>query len=349
MDEFRSKLGLPRSGEPIIIAEIAQAHDGSLGLAHAHIDAAARAGVDVVKFQTHIADAESTPAEPWRVKFSPQDATRFDYWRRMEFTESQWLGLRDHASELGLGFLSSPFSPEAVDMLKRIGVAGWKVASGEVTNLPLIEMMASTGQPILLSSGMSSFEELDDAVGVAARHGAPLALFQCTTMYPTPADRVGLNVIAQLRERYDCPVGLSDHSATIFAGLAAIALGASLVEVHLTLSRDMFGPDVPASLTVDELGQLVAGSRFISEALRSEVDKSTLATDLIDLRTTFGKSVVAARDLEAGETVLLEDLALKKPGSGLPVSAMAGLVGRVVARDLPRNTVIRHVDLRSAE
>src|SRR5918994_120475 len=130
---------------PIVIAEVAQAHDGSLGLAHAFIDAIAAAGADAVKFQTHIAEAESHPSEPWRVRFSPADGTRFDYWKRMEFTEDQWTGLREHAHERGLAFLSSPFSLEAVELLKRVGVAGWKVASGEVSNLELLDAMVRAG------------------------------------------------------------------------------------------------------------------------------------------------------------------------------------------------------------
>src|ERR671925_320777 len=143
-----------------IVAEVAQAHDGSLGTAHAFIDACARAGADAIKFQTHIAAAESTPGEPWRVKFSPQDATRYDYWKRMEFTEEQWHGLKRHADERGLLFLSSPFSPDAVDLLKRVGVAGWKVASGEISNEPMLATMAATGQPVMLSTGMSTNAEI---------------------------------------------------------------------------------------------------------------------------------------------------------------------------------------------
>ena len=148
----------------MIIAEVAQAHDGSLGTAHAYIDAAARAGADAVKFQTHIAAAESSPAEPWRVKFSLQDATRYDYWRRMEFTEEQWAGLRMHADETGLIFLSSPFSVEAAEMLLRVGMRAWKIASGEVNNVPLFECITATRLPVLLSTGMSRLAEIDRAV-----------------------------------------------------------------------------------------------------------------------------------------------------------------------------------------
>src|ERR1051326_9214643 len=138
-------------GRCLIIGEVALTHDGSLGMAHAFIDAIANAGADAVKFQTHIAAAESSPAEPWRVRFSYQDATRFDYWKRMEFTEAQWAGLRDHAREKSLKFLSSPFSVEAVELLKRVGVEAWKIASGEFNNTQMLDCILETGLPVLLS------------------------------------------------------------------------------------------------------------------------------------------------------------------------------------------------------
>lgn len=226
---------------PFVIAEVAQAHDGSLGAAHAYIDLAARAGADAIKFQTHIAAAESTPGEPFRVKFSPQDETRYQYWKRMEFTEPQWRGLVAHAREKQLVFLSSAFSPDAVDLLERLEIPAWKVASGEVSNLPLLERMARTQKPVLLSSGLSSWAELDAAVRTVQTAGAPVAVLQCTTAYPCPPERWGLNVITELRDRYACPVGLSDHSAAIHAGLAAVALGADLLEVHVTFSATASG------------------------------------------------------------------------------------------------------------
>src|SRR5437763_1720168 len=147
----------------LIIGEVGQAHNGSLGMAHAFIDAIANAGADAVKFQTHIASAESTAAEPWRIRFSPQDSTRYEYWKRMEFSEEQWLGLKKHADERGLLFLSSPFSVEAVQLLQRVGVPAWKVASGEISNVPLFEALARTELPVLMSTGMSDLSEIDAA------------------------------------------------------------------------------------------------------------------------------------------------------------------------------------------
>lgn len=329
----------------LIIAEVAQAHDGSLGTAHAFIDAVAEAGVDVVKFQTHIAAAESTPHEPWRVKFSRQDATRYDYWKRMEFTEEQWVGLRKHALEAGLDFMSSAFSLEAVTLLERVGVCGWKVASGEVGNQALLDAMGASGLPVYLSTGMSPLEEIDEAVEALRRRDLPVTVLQCTSMYPTPPESVGLNLLPAFRERWGLPVGLSDHSGTIWPSLAAVALGADVVEVHATLSRHAFGPDVPASLTPEELGRLVEGVRWLERARAHPVDKDAMAEKLSGMRSLFMKSAVARHDLAAGHVLSADDLAAKKPGSGIPADRIPGLVGRQLARDVAADALLSDDDL----
>ena len=328
---------------PLVVGEVAQAHDGSLGLAHAFVDTIADAGADAVKFQTHIAEAESTLGEPFRVAFSRQDASRYNYWHRTAFTEEQWAGLAEHTRERGLLFLSSPFSVEAVELLERVGVPGWKIGSGEVSNVLLLDRVAATGRPVLLSSGMSGYAELDAAVGRLG--GAPFAVLQCTSAYPAPPEQLGLNVLAELRERYGAPVGLSDHSGTIFGSLAAVTLGAALVEVHVTLSRAMFGPDVPASVTPDELRSLVAGVEFVHRARTSPVDKDAAAEDAAPLRALFTKSVVTRRDLAAGEVLSADDLTLKKPGTGLGPERLPTLVGRRVRHDLPADTLIAETDV----
>ena len=329
----------------LVIAEIAQTHDGSLGTAHAYIDAVAGAGADCVKFQTHIAAAESTPDEPWRVRFSPQDETRYQYWKRMEFTEEQWRGLARHAEEQGLVFLSSAFSNEAVDLLERVGIAGWKVGSGEVTNLAMLERMARTGKPVLLSSGMSTWADLDAAVGTVRRHTAPLAVLQCTSAYPCPPEKLGLNLIDELVERYRCPVGFSDHSGGIFAGLAAAVLGARLLECHVVFSRECFGPDVPASITTAELAQLVEGIRFVEKALAHPVDKEAMARELGPMRAIFQKSLVAARDLAPGSVLTEDDLLAKKPGTGIPASRLREVVHLKLKRAVAAGTLLSEEDL----
>jgi len=314
-------------------------------MAHAFIDAIANAGADAVKFQTHIASAESTPSEPWRTKFSRQDATRYEYWKRMEFTPEQWAGLKQHADERGLLFLSSPFSMQAVELLIKVGVAAWKVASGEVGTGQMLDRMAATGLPLMLSTGMSTMREIDEAVARIGHYGLTLAVMQCSSRYPCPPEQVGLNLLAQFRERYGCAVGLSDHSATIFPGLAAAGLGADVLEVHVTLSRDMFGPDVCASLTTSELRQLVDGVRFIEQMLASPVDKDRFAEESQQMRSLFTKSVVAGADLPAGTVLKVEHLMLKKPGSGIPASQLAQVIGDRLVRDVKADQLIMASDL----
>lgn len=333
------------AGNPTIIAEVAQAHDGSLGTAHALVEAAARAGADGVKFQTHIAAAESTLDEPWRVKFSPQDKTRFDYWRRMEFSPGQWGELAVHARELGLIFVSSPFSVRAVELLEGLEVPFWKIASGEVANPELLEAVWATGRPVVFSSGMSDLKELDRAVEETRQRGAEVAVLQCTTAYPCPPQQWGLNVMARLKERYRCPVGFSDHSGDIHAGLAATALGAEMIEVHLTFHRRMFGPDVPASLTVEDLARLVEGARAIRSALDNPVDKNDLSPELNRLKTVFGRSWALAHNLSAGTVLTREHLSLKKPGGGIPVSDLDRLLGRRLRLDKTADRLLAWEDL----
>ncbi len=341
-------MSVPHS-EVLVIAEVAQAHDGSLGAAHAFIDAVAKAGADVVKFQTHIASAESTPQEPWRVKFSAQDATRYDYWKRMQFTEEQWVGLRSHALKAGLDFMSSAFSLEAFELLRRVGVGGWKVASGEVRNGELLERMAATHLPVYLSTGMSPLAEIDEAVTVLKRFDMPVTVLQCTSMYPTPPEKLGLNLIPEFKERWGCPVGLSDHSGTIWPSLAAVALGAEVLEVHVTLSRHAFGPDVPASVTPEELKQLVDGARFLAWARAHPVDKDAMAEELAPVRGLFLKSAVAERDLPAGHVLTRADLAAKKPGTGIPAERIPDLVGRRLARPLAADQLLAGEDLEGGD
>jgi N,N'-diacetyllegionaminate synthase len=328
----------------IIVGEIAQAHDGSLGTAHAFIDAISSAGADAVKFQTHIANAESSPREQFRVKFSLQDKTRYDYWKRMEFSEQQWHGLAQHARERGLIFLSSPFSEEAVDLLFRVGVPAWKIASGEVSNPLLMEHILNTGLPILLSTGMSGLDEIDAAVEQIIASGLPFLILQCTSKYPSLPEDIGLNMMPLFRERYRVPVGISDHSGKIYPGLAAVTIGAAMVEVHVTLSREMFGPDVPASLTTEELRQLVEGVRFIEQALAHPVDKDHVGQQMEPMRLLFGKSLVAKRDLKAGTWLAAEDLTARKPGDGIPSNKITTILGKTLKHDVHQGKFLAEDD-----
>ncbi|MGE4251896.1 MAG: N-acetylneuraminate synthase family protein, partial [Parvibaculaceae bacterium] len=221
-----------------------------------------------------------------------------------------------------------------------------KEATGELTNLDKNADMARDGRPVLLSTGMSAWQEIDAAVGVVRQGNAPFAIFQCTTQYPSPPEAIGLNVLDELRSRYGCAVGLSDHSGTIYPALAAAAAHrAQVIEVHLTLSRDMFGPDVPASLIPSELGQLCDGVRFIETMRASPVDKATMSDAVSAMRKVFFKSVVALDDLAAGTVLRREQLGLKKPGTGIPAADIGRVVGRKLKRAVKGDVPLRQEDL----
>ncbi len=311
-----------------IIAEVGQAHEGSLGILHSYIDALAQTGVDTIKFQTHIAEAESSIYEPFRVKFSYVDKTRYDYWQRMEFSLTQWQGIKQHCQDVGLKFLSSPFSNKAVDLLEKLDVQRYKIGSGETNNLLMLDKIVKTGKDIIVSTGMSSFSEIDKTLSYLNDFGNQVSIMQCTTKYPTEPEDIGLNVIGELQKRYNLPVGFSDHSGKIFASLAAVSLGADIIEVHSVFDKQMFGPDSKSSLTMSDIKQLVDGVRFIEASLSSKVDKGD-NTGFADLKHIFEKTLAINKNKQMGQLIELDDLEAKKPANkGISASDYKMVVGK---------------------
>jgi len=319
-----------------IIAEIGQAHDGSLGILHSYIDALAATGVDAIKFQVHIAEAESSVYEPFRVNFSYEDKTRFDYWKRMEFSIEDWQDIKEHCEKVNLEFIASPFSNAAVDLLEEIGVDSYKIGSGEVSNFLLLEKIAKTRKPVIVSSGMSSYRELDRTVAFLERKKVDFSILQCTTAYPTKPDQYGLNVIAELKKRYKVPIGFSDHSAKTVTAIAAVALGAEIIEFHAVFSRELFGPDANSSLTIAEIKEVVTGIRAISNALDNPVDKKS-SKEFTELKSIFEKSLAVNKNLVKGHILKFEDLEAKKPkGYGINAFEFQNIIGKTVIRDLAK-------------
>lgn len=333
---------LHSSSAPLrLIAEIGSVHDGSLGNALKLIEAAAACGADAVKFQTHIAEAETLPDAPMPAYFTGEP--RLEYFRRTGFSTDQWHQLRAACTHAGVTFLSSPFSLEAIDLLEEIGVAVYKIPSGEVSNLPLLERVAATGKPVLLSSGMSNWAELDAAVA-ALKPGGPITVLQCASAYPCPPERAGLNVLAEMRARYKLPVGFSDHTTGPAAALAAAALGAVVIEKHFAFSRLMYGSDAANAMEPDEFRRLAQGLREIWSMLEHPVDKNDL-TPFKDMKRVFEKSVVTVRSLAAGHVLEREDIAFKKPGDGIPASRWRDVIGRRTRRAVPANQKLTPDDL----
>lgn len=334
-----------KKNNPYIIAEIGQAHEGSLGILHSYIDALAPTGVDAVKFQMHLAEAESSEHETFRVKFSLEDETRFDYWRRMGFSLEQWKGIKQHCDAAGLDFICSPFSNLAVDWLEEIGVEQYKIGSGEVNNFLLLEKIAQTGKPVILSSGMSSYAELDQTVAFLKERNVAFSILQCTTAYPTQPEQYGLNVIQELKKRYNVPIGFSDHSAKTATCIAATALGASILEFHVVFDRQLFGPDSKSSLTISEIQDLVNAVRNIAIALSHPIDKNNTA-EFSTVKQIFEKSLAVNKDLPKNHILTFADLESKKPkGFGMDASRFQEVIGKPLNKDLKQWDFLNEKDI----
>jgi N,N'-diacetyllegionaminate synthase len=326
-----------------IIAEVGSVHDGSFGNAICLIAAAAQAGANAVKFQTHIADAETLLDAPSPSYF--QQEPRAAYFQRTGFTLDQWKELKARCDEQAVEFLSSPFSEEAVDLLERVGLKRYKIPSGEVSNVPLLEKIGSLGKQVILSSGMSSWAELDRAVATIQRFHQNLVVLNCTSEYPCLDEHVGLNVLEEMRARYGLPVGLSDHTLSPYAAFAAVALGASIIEKHFTFSRLMYGSDAAHSMEPAEFAEMVRGIRAIERMIASPVDKAD-TTRFAEMKRIFEKSIVARAGIPEGAVITREMLAFKKPGDGIPAAEAGWVIGRRARRAIGANTRVSLDDLQ---
>lgn len=328
----------------LLVAELGMNHDGSFGQAKALVAAAAAAGADAVKIQTHIADAETLKNAPAPPYF--QAESRHAYFTRTAFSLAQHVELKRHAHAHGVAFLSSPFSAEAVALLAEARVDGLKIPSGEVTNLPLLRLAARTRIPVLLSSGMSSVAELDLAVKTLRSSRGAFAVLQCTSMYPCPDESVGLNLIAKFKARYRCPIGLSDHTSAIFASIAAAVLGARIIERHFTLSKKGYGPDAALSLEPHEFRMMADGIRSVERVLAHPVDKDAMCRSLSGMKRVFEKSVVSLRPIAKGAVIGAADVGLKKPGGGIAPKDFDRVVGARARTDIPAHVRISRAVLR---
>lgn len=328
------KLGNHEIGgeDTFIIAEAGINHDGDLGRARELVEAAAETGVDAIKFQTHFAEDEMLASE---ASADYLKETLYDLMVRMELTLEQHVELKELAESKGLTFLSTPFSRRAVDLLEKVGIVGYKIGSGELTNLPFLGYVAKTGKPMLISTGMSSYQEVERSVAFLKERGTPLAVFNCTSMYPTPPEKVRLPMITAFQESFGLPIGLSDHSATNYSAFAAVALGAKMVEKHFTVSREWPGPDQPSSIEPVELKDLVEGIRSIEKA--SQLGQKEILPEEEPLTEIFRESVVAWTDIPEGATLTEENIWVKRPGKGIPASEYFTVLGKKTTKALMKN------------
>ena len=258
----------------------------------------------------------------------------------------QWAGLKSHCEDKGLEFISSPFSCAAVDLLEKLNVKKYKIGSGEVSNLLMLEKIARTGKEIILSSGMSSLDELDSTIGFLKPFGNTVSVLQCTTAYPTMAGQWGLGIIKILKDRYQLPTGFSDHSGDIYACLAATALGADLLEFHTVFDKNMFGPDAKASLTIDQIKKLVLGVDEIKKDLLAKANKES-SEAFTDLKKIFQKSLAINKDLEAGHIISFDDLEAKKPANhGIDAKDFKMIIGKSLKQKKSAQDFLNESDLK---
>lgn len=317
------------------IAEIGLAHDGSLGIAHSYIDALSKTGINAIKFQMHLAEYESSEYEKFRVNFSYEDKSRFEYWNRTSFNLEQWIGLKRHCEELNLDFLVSPFSIEACKRLSEIGLNTFKIGSGELNNYLLLDTINEIGEKVILSSGLSNYRDLDNAINRFNKiEKQNLSLLQCTTSYPTLPNEWGLNNIKLFKEKFkNINIGYSDHSGQIFSSLAAISMGAEVIEFHVVYDKLMFGPDSKSSLTIPEVKLLVEGGNKIHESIQSPLDKDNVLDN--SLKIIFGKTLAINKNKKKGEIVYINDLETKKPAKmGVGASEYQKVLNKKLNRDL---------------
>ena len=329
----------------VLVGEIGQAHEGSLNIAHSFIDVCADLGLDVVKFQTHYAEQESTMNEPFRIKFSFKDKKRFNYWKRMEFSPREWQGLYAHARSRGLMFMSSVFSQKAFRIINSLDVCAWKVASGEVSNLNLISDIIKTKKTIILSTGLSNYKEINNVVAYLKKKKANFVLLQCTSSYPTKLEEIGCNVVEQFKKKYKCLVGMSDHSGTIFPSIYGICNNYNLLEFHITFDKKMFGPDSSSSLDLNQVKELMKIKKNIEILKNNPVNKNTIFKKIKNTKKIFTKSICLKEPQKKGYIIKSKDLILKKPGNGISPQNLSKILGKKLKKNKSNLELLKFSDL----
>ena len=341
------------SDRVFVIAEAGVNHNGELDLALRLVDAAAAAGADAVKFQSFHAEDLAIPGAATAAyqRASTGAVDQLTMLRALELDAAAFERIAAHCRERDIEFMSTPFSEAAVDELCALGVRRLKLASGEITNRPLLEKAAAARLPLLLSTGMATLDEVRDALTwihavwgdapplPASGVPAPLAVLHCTSAYPAPDAALNLRALHTLAQATGCPVGYSDHSLGLTAALAATALGARVLEKHITVDRRLPGPDHAASSEPDDFAALVTEVRRVEAMLGDGVKAPTPAE--LDVRAVARRSVVLARDLPAGATLQRDDLQLRRPASGIPAAALGEVVGRRLRQAKPAGSVLQ--------
>ena len=339
MFKINSEITISDKNEPFIIAEAGINHDGEFEKAIELVDLAIDSGASAIKFQTHITDKEMIPTDMKPGNISEESL--WDIIDRCVLDNEQERSLFDYAKEKGILFFSTPFSREGADRLNELGVELYKIGSGECNNLPLLNHVANFKKPMILSTGMNDISSINASVETILNHGVPLALLHCTSIYPAPPETMRLGAITHLKDEFpDLEIGLSDHSLGISVALGSVAVGANIVEKHFTKSRQWPGPDNPFSIEPNELKNLVDWSKEIWKARGGKKDILDDEKPVIDFAYAC---VVAIKDINKGEALSLDNIWVKRPGTGeIFAKDFEDVLGKVATVDISENTQLSH-------
>lgn len=325
-----------------IIAEVGVNHNGSCELAKKMIEVAKEAGADAVKFQTYQAEklvtAHSKKAE-YQEKSSGNVESQLEMLKKIQLSQNEFVELKQHCSIVGIEFLSTPFDLESIDFLYRMGISQWKIPSGEITNLPYLTKIARTQLPVILSTGMATLQEVTEAVDVLKKNGSrDIALLHCSTEYPAPYDEINLKAMLAMQQEFGLSIGYSDHTMGIEIPVAAVAMGATIIEKHFTLDRTMEGPDHKASLEPEELKEMCKAIRNVEVAFGDGLKKPSKSE--VKNIEIVRKSIVATRRIKANEFFTENNITTKRPGNGVSPMKWFDVLGRKAKRDFEEDELI---------
>ena len=320
-----------------IIAEVGSVHDGSFGNALKLIDLAKECGANIVKFQMHIPEEETLDSAPSPKYFKGEK--RFEYFERIKFNKTQWTNLYNYSRQKKIKFMVSPFSEKALEILLETGIDYIKIASGEITNLSLLEKVALSNIPCVLSTGMSDWEEINVAINIL-KNGNLSAIMQCSSIYPCPKEKIGINVITELKKKYKSRIGISDHSQGELGCLAALCFGATFFEKHITFSRKMYGSDAANAMEPTEFKNLTKNLKDLSLIISSNVDKNDLKS-YVSMRHIFQKSIYYNTDLQEGSKISKKNISFKKPYVKISSSEYKKFIGKILKKRVKKNQLLK--------
>lgn len=347
MKDYRFKISnktISQNSKSFLIAEVGQSHGGSLKKIFKIIDKVSSTGVDAIKFQTHIAESESTLDEPFRKK-NHLFKSRYDYWKSMEFSKKEWKKIRLYCNKKKIIFLSSVFSVKSIKLLSSIGLKTWKIGSGEFKSIDIFDYLRKyrRKEPILLSTGLINLSQIKFLYNYL-RKTNPLCIMHCVTKYPSKIESLGLNNIEIFKKKFNCIIGYSDHSGSIYPILYAISKGASVIEFHVKIDEDKSNIDRFSSINLKNLEQIVKANKIFHKLKTYQVNKNNLNNNQKKMIKIFSKSLALNKDLKKNSIITKKDLTLKKPGNGIDPKLLNKIIGKKIKKDKSKMYLLKMSD-----